>query len=239
MKPAFPALATLAFGGCMGYAGSLAAPTAEDVIGRLVEMDHVRAGALRGYKSERRYIADNERFSKHAEVAVEEWFVPPDQKDLRVISETGSPVVRRRVIDKVIEAELDSVQDGNRNQTHVTPENYTFRMIGREVMYGNSCFVLELIPRAAKKYLIQGRIWVDQTDFAIVRMEGRPAKNPSIWTRSVHFVRRYEKHGPFWLPASLESESRILIVGESTLKIEYSNYRIETNSQLVSESGAP
>ena len=53
------------------------------------------------------------------------------------------------------------------------------------------------------------------------------AKNPSIWTRDVHFVRRYEKHGPLWLPAFLESESRIVIAGVSSLKIEYSNYQIE------------
>ena len=59
-----------------------------------------------------------------------------------------------------------------------------------------------------------------------MRMEGSPAKNPSFWTRKVEFTRRYQKHGPFWLAASIESESELLIAGKSSLKIEYSDYVI-------------
>ncbi|MGD1095678.1 MAG: outer membrane lipoprotein-sorting protein [Bryobacteraceae bacterium] len=201
--------------------------SAEEVVRQLVEMDQGRASALGRYVSERRYVAENRKFSKRAEVTVRESYVPPDQKELSVTSETGSTVVRRRVIAKLIEAELDAVRDANRDQTHVTPENYTFQLAGTEQVDGYSCFVLEVNPKIPKKYLMRGRIWVDTSDFAIVRMEGSPAKNPSVWTREVHFIRRYEKHGPFWLPASLESESKIVIAGTSTLKIEYSDYRIE------------
>ncbi len=213
--------------------------TAEDVVQRMMEMDRARAASMRAYMSDRLYIADNRRFSKHAEVGVEEWFAPPDQKVLRVVSEEGSPAVRRRVIDKLIEAELESVRTGNREQTHVTDDNYRFRLAGKEMLAGYSCYVLDVSPKVEKKYLMVGRIWVDETDFAIVRMEGRPAKSPSFWTRDVHFVRSYKKHGPFWLPATFESESKILLAGTSTLKIEYSNYRIETNANFVSETGAP
>jgi hypothetical protein len=208
-------------------------PTAEEVVRRLVESDKQRASALGGYVSERRYVAENQRFAKHAEVAVQESYVPPDQKDLKILSETGSLVIRQKVIDKLIEAELDSVRSENLDQTHITPENYGFRLNGTEEMDGYSCFVLEVIPKSAKKYLMRGQIWVDRIDFAIVRMEGSPAKNPSIWTRKVRFVRRYEKHGSFWLPASLESESDILVAGRSTLKIEYSDYRIDVREPIV------
>jgi hypothetical protein len=213
---------------CVAHAGDAGlSPSADDVVRRLVEMDKERARLLRPYVSERRYIVENRRFSKSAEVTVREIFVPPDQKKLNIISETGSPLIRRRVIDKLIEAELDAARSENRDQTRVTPENYTFRLTGTEQIDGQSCFVLEVTPKSAKKYLMRGQIWVDTSDFAIVRMEGSPAKNPSIWTREVHFVRRYEKHGPVWLPAFFESESRIVMAGVSSLKIEYSNYQIE------------
>jgi len=59
-----------------------------------------------------------------------------------------------------------------------------------------------------------------------VRMEGSPAKNPSFWTRKVEFTRRYRKHGPFWLAASIESESEVLIAGKSSLRIDYLDYLI-------------
>jgi hypothetical protein len=218
----------LAMTTCVAHAGDAGLPaSADDVVRRLVEMDQARAHLLRSYVAERRYTAENRRFSRRAEVVVREQFVPPDKKKLDITSETGSPLIQRRVIDKLIEAELDAANSENRDQTHVTPENYTFRLTGKELVDGHSCFVLEVTPKVAKKYLMRGRIWVDASDFAIVRMDGSPAKNPSIWTRDVHFVRRYEKHGPLWLPAFLESESRIVIAGVSSLKIEYSNYQIE------------
>jgi hypothetical protein len=233
------AIVCLAIGECVTCGEGLTELTAEDVVQRMVEMDRERATSLRAYMSDRLYVADNRKFSKHAEVGVEEWFASPDRKVLRVVSEAGSPEVRRRVIDKVIEAELESVRAGNREQTHMTEGNYRFRLAGTEMVDGHSCYVLDVSPKREKKYLMVGRIWVDETDFAIVRIEGRPAKSPSFWTRDVHFVRSYQKHGPFWLPASFKSESRILIVGTSTLQIKYSNYRIESNAHLVSKTGAP
>jgi hypothetical protein len=42
----------------------------------------------------------------------------------------------------------------------------------------------------------------------------------------VQFTRRYQKHGPFWLAASIESESEVVIAGKSSLKIEYLDYVI-------------
>ena len=228
----------LAMSSCLVNAADLtvSSTSAEDVVRRLVDMDKLRASALRRYVSERRYVAENIRFSKRAEVTVHESYVPPDHKELKIVSETGSTLIRRRVIDKLIEAELDAVRDESRDQTHVTPENYTFRLTGMEPIGGHSCFVLEVTPKAVKKYLMRGRIWVDSSDFAIVQMEGSPAKNPSVWTREVHFIRRYEKHGSFWLPASMESESKIVIAGKSSLRIEYSNYQIESGSSLASAS---
>jgi hypothetical protein len=69
-------------------------------------------------------------------------------------------------------------------------------------------------------------VWVDQIDFAIVKMEGSPAKNPSFWTRKSHFVRRYEKHGQFWLPSTFDSDAELVIFGKSTLRIEYTHYQV-------------
>jgi Outer membrane lipoprotein-sorting protein len=200
--------------------------TAVEVIQRMLESDKARRSALQQYTSNRKYVADNKKFGKHAEVAVREKYVYPGQKQFETLSESGSDYIRRKVISKLIEAEQDAAQNENRDQTRITPENYKFELLGNEEQEGHSCFLIALIPTHSKKYLIKGRIWVDQEDFAIVRMEGSPAKNPSFWTRKVEFTRRYQKHGPFWLAASIESESEVLIAGKSSLKIEYSDYVI-------------
>jgi hypothetical protein len=211
--------------------------TAVEVIQRMLELDKARRFALQQYTSNRRYVADNRKFNKHAEVAVREKYVYPGKKEFETLSETGSDYIRRKVISKLIDAEQDSAQNDNRDQTRITPENYKFELLGTEEQEGHPCFLIAVIPNHSKKYLMKGRIWVHQEDFAIVRMEGSPAKNPSFWTRKVEFTRRYQKHGPFWLPASIESESEVLIAGKSSLKIEYSDYVIaqgESDQKITS-----
>lgn len=200
--------------------------SADEVVGRMLKMNQARAAALQQYASERHYVADNPQFSKRAEVEVQELYAQPGRKDLKIISASGSALVQHKVIDKLIEAEIEAARQENRDQTDVTPQNYEFRLIGVQEIDDRSCYVLNVTPRVPKKYLMQGQIWVDASEFAIVRMEGSPAKNPSFWTKKVHFVRRYGKHGQFWLPASVESESELWIAGKSTLRIEYSEYRI-------------
>lgn len=212
--------------------------SADEVVDRMLVMNQTRAAALQQYTSERHYIADNPHFSKRAEVAVEEIYIHPGKKDLKIISASGSALIQHKVIDKIIEAEVEAAREENRDQTFITPENYEFRLIGTEEIDDRFCYVLDVTPRVPKKYLMQGEIWVDASEFAIVRMEGSPAKNPSFWTRKVHFVRRYGKHGQFWLPASVESESELWIAGKSTLKIEYSEYRIGAAADELTDEHA-
>jgi hypothetical protein len=230
-----------------GAAAAGSAPTtpltADQVIQRMIEGDQWRKSALQQYISNRRYVADNERFSKHAEVVVREKYVYPGKKEFQTLSESGSDYIRRKVISKLIDAERDATESQNRDQTRITPENYKFELLGTEEQEGYPCFLIAVVPKYSKKYLMKGRIWVNQEDFAIVRMEGSPAKNPSFWTRQVEFTRRYQKHGPFWLAASIESDSEVVIAGKSSLRIEYSDYVITQgeNDQKIAllAKGAP
>lgn len=217
-------------------------PKTDEIVGRMLAMNEVRAAALQQYTSERHYIADNPHFSKRAEAAVQERYVSPGQRDLKITSTSGSPLVQHKVIDKLIEAEIEAARGENRDQMYMTPRNYEFRLMGTEEIDDRLCYVLDVIPRAPKRYLMRGEIWVDASEFAIVRMEGSPAKNPSLWTKKVHFVRRYGKYGQFWLPSSVESESELWIAGKSTLKIEYSDYKIDAAAEVhaaESASSAP
>jgi hypothetical protein len=213
-------------------------PLAEEVVQRMSEMNQWRRSALRQYTSNRRYVAENVRFDKHAEVKVREKYVFPGKKELETLSESGSGYIRREVISKLIEAEVEASKSEIRDQTQVTVENYKFELMGTEKQGGRLCFLITVIPKFPKKYLMKGQIWVDQEDFAIVRMEGSPAKNPSFWTRKVKFTRRYQKHGPFWLADSVESESELFLAGKSSLKIEYFDYVItQAESNAVTASG--
>ena len=87
-------------------------------------------------------------------------------------------------------------------------------------------YILQVEPRTKDKFLYRGRIWVDATDFAVVRLEARPAKNPSFWTRNTDIVQVYTKVSDFWLPAPNRSVSTIRIGGLAELSIEYKDYAV-------------
>ena len=90
-----------------------------------------------------------------------------------------------------------------------------------------AAYVLEIRPKRSEKYLFQGRIWVDAEDYALARAEGKPAKKPSFWTKSIHFVQIYQRCGPFWFPLSTQSVTEAHVFGTTDLSIEYFDYAAE------------
>jgi hypothetical protein len=197
-----------------------------DILRHLTESDNARQAALENYTAHRLYSAGNKTSGKSAEVDVAESWSTQAKKQLKVLSDRGSSLIVHRVLEKAIEAEMDSAQGANLDQARLIPANYSFQLDASESIDARDCYVFTVTPKIAAKYLIRGKIWVDKLDFAIIRVEGSPAKNPSFWTRKSHFVRRYEKHGQFWLPSSFDSDAELLVFGKSTLRIEYTNYRI-------------
>lgn len=207
------------------------------IVQRMVQMNQARTNALRGYRSFRHYFAENSAFGLRADVSVQEIYSFPGKKEFTIVSETGSPFIRHRVIEKLMEAEIDDTSSEHREEGDLTPENYVFRQVGKEMIAGRPAYIFEVSPKTSKnKYLMRGHVWIDAQDFAIARMEGSTANNPSFWTRKTHFVRNYEKHGAFWLPASVESDSQILLAGKGLLRIDYSNYEIDSAASLLSNA---
>lgn len=79
-------------------------------------------------------------------------------------------------------------------------------MLAQETLDNHQTYVLKVVLKTANKYLIDGKIWVDATDCSIIRIEGKLARNPSFWVRSVHFEHTYQKVGKFWFAQSTRTE---------------------------------
>ena len=196
----------------------------EQVVGRMVQADESRVAALGGYAGMRRYRFENKRVNKRAEMVVRLTCTRAGVKAFEVVSESGSAFVRGQILRKMIEAETESSGKGDLEQSRILPKNYDFRLIGTDVSEGRPCYLLDLIPKTKNKFLIQGRVWVDAEDYAITRIEGSPAKNPSFWIKSVKIVHRYGKTGPFWLPVANSSRAEARIFGPTDVTIEYFDY---------------
>jgi len=209
----------------MMQGGSSPSLTTPEIVDRLVQADNDRLAALAGYSGVRHYRFENKKTGKSAEMTVRMSCGSDGIKTFEVVSESGSGFVRRHIIGKMIEAETESSQKGDRKESRIVPDNYEFRLIGMEDSDGRSSYVLEINPKKPTKFAIRGRIWVDAQDFAIARVEGQPAKNPSFWIRSVKVEQRYLRTGQFWLPALNHSVAQARIFGSTEAVIEYSDYK--------------
>ncbi len=201
-----------------------AVPTADQVVARVIARDSERQAALHGYTAQRRYVVANRAHRKQAEMLVRMICREDGSKQFEVISASGWSGARKHVFPRLLEAEIDAARPDLRERSRVTPDNYAFEMAGTEDVRGRPAFVITIEPKTQNKYLARGRIWVDAEEYAIVRVEGEPAKNPSFWFKSVHFVHEYDKNGTFWFPASDRSVTDVRIFGATEMSIEYFDY---------------
>ena len=224
-----PTLTLLAAGiPAVAQQATVSAPlSADEVMRRVAQMNEQRANALETYSSIRTYHLECHCLShKEADMVVRTEYEAPNKKVFTIVSESGSGTVRSRVFKKLLEAEQESMREENQQRSAITPQNYTFELTDYRTIGGNELYVLDAQPLTQNKFLFRGRIWVDANAFAIARVEGEPAVNPSWWTVKTDFKRSYQEISSIWLPESNESETKVRIFGTAVLTIKYGEYQI-------------
>jgi hypothetical protein len=199
-------------------------PTANEVVAKMLAHESERQARLHGYTANRRYVLENRDRHKRAEMLVRMVSREDGSKQFEIISESGWGGARKHVFPRLLQAETEAARPDLRERCRITPENYTFEMAGSESIRNRPAYVISIEPKTPNKYLARGRIWVDAEEYAIVRVEGQPAKNPSFWFRSVHFAHDYDKSGPFWFPVLDHSVTDVRIFGATEMTIEYFDY---------------
>ncbi len=169
---------------------------------------------------------------RDAEMVVNMTYHAPDGKEFSVVSQTGSKFIIDHVFKKLLEGEQEAANEENRRNSALNTDNYEFTLAGYETTPDGAQYVLNLLPRTKNKFLYRGKIWVDAKDFAVVRIEGEPARNPSWWIKKTEVRHRYVKVNDFWLPAENHTESVMRLGGKAVLSIEYKDYRITKAAPL-------
>jgi outer membrane lipoprotein-sorting protein len=207
---------------------------AEQVAKQLQERNAQRAAALDQFKGTRVYTMQYRGFpsDRDAEMVVSMSYHAPNSKEFSVVSQSGSKFIIDHVFKKLLEGEQEAANQENRRSTALSTENYDFTSAGYENTPDGAQYVLNLLPKNKNKYLYRGKIWVDAKDFAVVRIEAEPAKNPSFWIKKTEVRHKYVKVNDFWLPAENHTESDIRLGGRATLTIEYKDYKITKASPL-------
>ena len=206
----------------------LAPFTTEQVVANLVGRNLERARALHAYQGTRIYRVEYRGFpgTREAEMVVDVKYRAPGTKEFTIRSATGSRLIIDKVFRKLLEAEQEALPAEAQRRAALNSDNYHFTMLGYESTPAGSMYVLKVEPRTKDKFLYRGRVWVDAEDFAVVRLQAEPAKNPSIWTKNSELEQVYMKVSDFWLPAHNHSISLMRLGGRAELTIEYTNYQI-------------
>ena len=214
-------------------------PSADAVVERMLAHNAQRQTQLAGYHGMRRYVLENDRMNKHAEMLVRVEGDADETKHFEVVSVEGWKAAQKHVLQKMLDSEAEASSPEIRIKNRLSQENYEFHMARVTLLGDRMAYVIDVVPKRREERLFEGQIWIDTQDYALIRAEGAPARSPSFWIRSVHFVHTYQKSGPFWFPVSTESVTEARIFGSTSLTIEYFDYTPNSLQRPETASAAP
>jgi hypothetical protein len=147
-------------------------------------------------------------------------FLPPDQKSYEIDRSTGG--IGGNVIRHILDHEVDAARDPR--EVIVSGDNYKFEYLGEDVLDGQPCYKLRISSKHDRKELLNGTIWVGQTNYRILRMEGEPAKSPSFWVKDVHIVLEFRDVAGMWMQNATHATAHIRFGGEYHVTSQDLNY---------------
>lgn len=214
---------------------AVSTPSVDLIVQRMMAANARRGRGLRGFTGKRSYRVDYHGFlgGRDAEMQVLASFTAPDKKDFKILSANGSKFLINHVFLKLLDSEKQYLEESTREASELSPRNYEFTYLGPEHSPDGDFYILGVTPRQRSAFLYKGKIWVDAHDFAVARIQGEPAKNPSLWISHTEIDHHYRKVGDFWLPARNESVTQVRLGGKAVLTIDYSDYEITAVNQAA------
>jgi hypothetical protein len=212
--------------------------TESQVLVELAAHNEKRKAALHDYTVLRTYQVLDLKGKVHAEEIGRMEFFSPDKKAFTVTSESGSGLVRHMALNPLIDSEIEAAAGKEHHDSAISTDNYFLNLLGEQQLGPYRCFVAEAVPKRKAKYLFEGRVWIDASDYSVVRIEGHPAMKLSFWIQHADFVRQYQKVDGFWLPEKDQTLVQVRLYGKKILKIEHGNYVLNAGQSTNARSTA-
>ena len=201
-------------------------PNLAQIVEGMQRHDQLQARMLQGYQGARHYSVVYRGFTRtiSASMDVEVSYEPSSGKTFRILSQNGSGMLREKVLKRALDSERAASLNKSENALNST--NYRFRLSGTDQVGSRKAYMLDVEPISSSQFLYKGRIWVDAAEFAVIKMEVQPAKNPSFWISKTLIHHANNVTNGFWLPEQNRSETKVRIGGTAVMTIDYRDYRI-------------
>jgi hypothetical protein len=141
-----------------------------------------------------------------------------------VTAEGGSDYIRHKVLRAVLDGERDVIARGEAARSLLAPANYRFQPDGLD---REGLARVLLSPRRKERVLVAGTMFLNVTDGALIRVQGRLAKSPSFWIKDVDILRTYERIAGAVLPVTLDTTAQVRLFGPATLRMTYTYAEVD------------
>lgn len=209
------------------------APDLNTIIKRLEQAQRENRGKLEAYETVRRYqFFSGDDKDPASTVIADVQFVPPAAKSYSIEQTTGgrSTGVVRRILDREVESAGKSVEHD------ISRRNYDFQYLGAETKDGVFCYVLKLTPKREDKSLVDGKAWIDASNYLPWRVEGTVAKSPSWWVKQLDVELQFAPVDGMWLQTGGVGRADIRIFGLHTVVSRDLEHRV--GAQMASRRHA-
>jgi hypothetical protein len=189
--------------------------------------------ALTGYRA-RRVLTASTRGGRMS-ATLEAWTTLESDGRFRfeIIRQSGSGLIRERVLVAALEAEQRSRDGRAAGQADLTLTNYGFEV--QDDAREDGLVAIRLVPRRKTPMLLIGTVTVTARDGEMVRIDGSPSELPSWWTKQVDIVRRYARIAGVRVPIEMASRADVRLAGESTFSMTFEYETI--NGRAVDKTG--
>ncbi len=189
-----------------------------------------RLDGIAGYNATEHYAVFRGSDQVHpvAEMTVRTDYRKDSGKNYTILSESGSPILRRLVLGAILENEKRLNLPGIREGAWLTSANYTMTLKpgGPQLLDGRECLILAITPKRKAPNLLVGTLWVDSKDDSIVQVEGTASKSVSVFTGTTRMMRQYAKVSGFAMATQARAVAGSFLFGPTTVTIDYRNYQI-------------
>jgi outer membrane lipoprotein-sorting protein len=190
-----------------------------------------RAEGIEGYLVMEHYAVFRGGDEVHpaAEMTVKTIYRRSTGKAYIIQSESGSAILRKMVLNKILESEKEINLPANREAAWITSANYEMKLRpgGVQRLDGRDCYVLDISPKRKAPNLMDGTLWVDAKDGAIIQIQGVASKSASVFTGPTQMMREYARVNGFAMATHARAVADSGLFGRTVITIDYRDYGIQ------------
>ena len=190
-----------------------------------------RLDGIAAYTATEHYsvFRNNDQTHPASEMVVRTQYNRDTGKSYTILSHSGSELIRRFVLDAILDREKEINQPGVREGTWLTSANYEMKLLpgNPQRVDGRNCLAISISPRQKAPNLIVGTIWVDANDDSIVSLQGTASESISHFTGPTQMMRQYASIDGFSMASHARAVSNSFLFGQTVVTIDYRDYQFE------------